>query len=168
MSDIDSNSILEILAFCVKTVATAGIKDQYENFKELIKSKIANTTVAETVEPEKLLEQYQKNPHVWNQLMKAALDEAQVVKDKEIIDGALHLLASRKSTQDIGTVQGFNNNGSGTQVNVGNQAINNHNVYNQASEFFDEIDERNGFRTRTTYRRDPATGVRVIVAQGLP
>jgi hypothetical protein len=68
-----------------------------------------------------------------------------------------------KPSQNIGNDQSFNNSGSGTQINIGNKAINNHTVYNQASEFFDKIDERHGFRTRKTYRRDPLTGARVIV-----
>lgn len=164
---IDSNLVLEILAFCGKGLANASLKDIYEKWKGLIKLKIAGTTVARTLEPGKLLEQYEQNPDTWKQPMKAALEEAQVGKDEEIVNGALRLLILMKPTQDIGTVQGFNNSSSGTQINVGNKAINNHNVYNQASEFFDEIDERNGFRTRTTYRRDPVTGARIIVGKEL-
>lgn len=164
---IDSSMVLEILALCGKGLANAGLKDLYEKWKELIKSKIAGTTVAQTVEPEKLLEQYEQNPDTWKLPMKLALDEAQVDKDEAIVNGALHLLASMKPSQNIGIVQGFNNNGSGTQINIGNKAINNHTVYNQASEFFDEVDERNGFRTRTTYRRDPITGARIPVGTQL-
>jgi len=164
---IDSSIVLEILAFCGKGLANAGLKDLYERWKGLIKSKIAGTTVTKTVGPEELLEQYEQNPDTWRQPMKAALDEADVDKDEEIVNGALRLLVAMKPTQDIGTVQGFNNSGSGTQINIGNKAINNHTVYNQASEFFDEIDERNGSRTRTTYRRDPVTGARIIVGKQL-
>ncbi len=164
---IDSSIVLEILAFCGKGIANAGLKDFYEKWKDLVKAKIAGTTVAKTVEPKKLLEQYEQNPNTWKQPMKAALDEAQVGKDEEIVNGALRLLVSMKPSQDSGTFQGFNNNGSGIQINVGNKAIKNNTVYNQAPEFFDEVDEKNGFRTRTTYRRDPVTGARVIVGKEL-
>lgn len=164
---VDSSLVLEILAFCGKGLANAGFKDLYEKWKGLIKAKIAGTTVATTVEPGKLLEQYEQNPNTWKRPMQAALDEAQVDKDEEIVNGALRLHKLISHTQNTATVQGFNNSGSGTQINVGNKAINNHTVYNQASEFFDEINERNGFRTRTTYRRDPVTGARVIIGEEL-
>lgn len=160
---IDSSMVLEILAFCGKGLANAGFKDLYEKWKGLIQSKIGGTSIAKTIEPEKLLDQYEQSPKIWEPPMKAALDEAQVCKDEEIVNGALRLLDLMKPSQNIGNDQSFNNSGSGTQINIGNKAINNHTVYNQASEFFDEIDERHGFRTRNTYRRDPLTGARVIV-----
>ncbi|BAY49769.1 hypothetical protein SAMD00079811_73980 [Scytonema sp. HK-05] len=164
---IDASMVLEILAFFGKGIANAGLKDIYEKWKKLIKAKISSTTVAKTVEPEKLLEEYEQNPDIWKEPMKAALDEAQIGKDEEIIKGALHLLGLTKPTQNNGTFQSFNNNGSGTQNNIGNKFINNHTVYNQASEFFDEVDERSGFRIRTTYQRDHMTGARIIVGKEL-
>jgi hypothetical protein len=160
---IDSTVILEIIAFCGKGIANAGLKDIYEQWKARIKTKISGTSVAKTIEPGKLLEEYEQNPETWKQPIKSALDEAQVDKDDEIVKGALHLLNLPQPIQEIGILQGFNNNGSGTQINIGNKAINKNTLYNQASEFFDEIDEKNGIRTRTTYRRDPVTGKRVIV-----
>jgi hypothetical protein len=70
--------------------------------------------VGKSIEPEKLVEEYEQNPEIWKQPMKSALDEAQVDKDDEIIKGALHLLILQKPTQQIGTVQGFSNNKTGT------------------------------------------------------
>ncbi|PSB57822.1 hypothetical protein [Chamaesiphon polymorphus] len=100
---IDSSVVLEILAFCGKGLASAGFKDLYEKWKGLIQSKIGGTSIAKTIEPEKLRDQYEQSPKIW-----------------------------------------------------------------EPSEFFDEIDERHGFRTRKTYRRDPLTGARVIVGIELP
>ncbi|MHC0068801.1 hypothetical protein ACWATR_39075 [Nostoc sp. UIC 10890] len=160
---IDSTVILELLAFCGKGIANAGLKDIYEKWKARIKTKISSTNIGKSIEPEKLVEEYEQNPEIWKQPMKSALDEAQVDKDDEIIKGALHLLILQKPTQQIGTVQGFNNNGTGTQINVGNKGIDNSIVYNQVADFFDEIEERNGIRTRKTYRRDPGTGKPIIV-----
>lgn len=48
------------------------------------------------------------------------------------------------------------------------KTVYNQTVYNQqASEFFDEIEVKNGVRMRTTYRRNPITGVREIVGTQL-
>jgi hypothetical protein len=77
-------------------------------------------------------------------------------------------IRSDQPVQGIGTVQEFKNDSSGVQVNSGNTAIGNQNVYNQqASEFFDEVNNNALFTSRNTYRRDPVTGVRIPVGTSL-
>ncbi len=78
-----------------------------------------------------------------------------------------NLLLSEQA-HSIDFVQEFRNDSSGTQINLGNTAIGHQTVYNQqSSEFFDEVEVRNGVRVRTTYRRDPVAGTRIVVRQEL-
>lgn len=163
---INTGIILEILAFCSKGLANAGLKDLYEAWKKRVEVKLAGTTISKTIDSARLLEAYERDPNTWKQLLKVALDEVQVEKDTEIISGALQFLGLIRSAENNGTFQSFNNAGSGTQNNIGNKVVNNHTVYNQAPEYFDEIDESSGFRIRKTYRRNP-DGACVIVAQQL-
>jgi predicted glycosyltransferase len=159
-----SKTILGILAFGAQGIANAGLKDLYEKFKKMIEKKISGTTVAKVVEPEILLEQCEQNPDTWKQLIKTALAEAQVDKDREIVNAVSHLWnLLTPPLQDTRTIQCFNNSGSGTQNNTGNNITNNQTVYNQASEFFDEVNLKNGYRTRSTYQRNPITGSPTIV-----
>jgi hypothetical protein len=160
MSDFN-HTVLELLAFCGKGLANSTLKDVYEQLKNLLKAKILGTSTVQGIDPEVLLTQYEQNPEIWQGPMQAALAEAQVDKDEEIMTAAKHLLDAVKPSIGTGTVQNFNNNASGTQinnVNIDNKTVSNHSAYYQESEFFDKVREFNGLRTRTTYRRNPATG----------
>lgn len=163
-------TILEVLIFASQAVGNSAIKDIYEQLKEHIQKKLIDTNIAKRVSPDQLLEAYEQQPDTWKEVLKSALDEAKIYQDREILEKTFDLSGLMKSTQTTKKSQSFHNHGSGTQNNIGNKVINNQNTYNQTysepSEYFDEIEDKNGMRIRTTYKRD-STGMITLVGQQL-
>lgn len=105
-----------------KDTAVKTVKDAYDGFKALVKSKLAGKPTAELV-----LAEFEDDPETYDMPLKKILGQRLVDKDERIVEEAQRLLTliqsqqaalSKHSIQITGTVQGYN------QGNYSNVAMN--------------------------------------------